>query len=230
MSDRITRQQLKEDPLMRQTAAVADFASQHARILIGAALVVVLLVVGLVLVRSGGRRADEKSAAKLTQAWSDYSRGQLQPAAALAEEILREAGGTNVGKRTLLLMADIQYDQGNYSEAEGYFRRARDAFSTDPILGQAARRGLAASLENQSRYAEAASVYEELAVNAATPAAAAEVRLDAGRNLLRAGNRDEAAAVFEALSENVDNPQVAQSARMRLAEIQESPAAEPDEG
>jgi tetratricopeptide (TPR) repeat protein len=220
MSERLTKQQLKEDPLMRQTAAVADYASHHARLLIGAGLAAVILVLGVVFVRAGSGRADDRAAGKLTEAWSDYSRGALEPAAALSEEILREAGGTKVGKRTLLLLGDIRYDQGNYAQAEENYRRAVKTFASDPILGMAARRGLAATLENLSRFDEAAQVYEELAATNANAAAAAELRLDVGRNLLRAGKNEEASAVFEALSKNIDNPQVAQSARVRLAEIE----------
>jgi TolA-binding protein len=129
-------------------------------------------------------------------------------------------GGTQSGKAALLLYGDVRYAQEQFQEAEQYYRRALDQFEGDPMLGDAARRGLAASLEALNRYEEAAGVYLELADNAPNRILEAEMLMGAARNRLNAGQDQEAIDLYERVSQNPDNIRAAQAARLRIAEIE----------
>ena len=203
---------------MKRTAAAADFAGRHGRALIGGvAAILVIAAVGY-FVTTGSQKAGGKAAGLLTEAWGYYNQNSLDAATSRLDEILNTSGGTNAGKRALLLYGAIRYDQGRYGDAEQYYRRALEAMKADPLQSMAARRGLAASLENEKKYAEAAQVYQDLADAAPDPGMQAELRMDVARNYMKAGQREKAQSIYEELAANTDNPQVAQEAKLRLAE------------
>ncbi len=218
MSDRMTKQQLKEDALMKTTGEAVDFASHHARLLVGLVVGLVAVAAVVFFVRTGGQKAQSRSAGMLTEAWADYNNGSLEPAAARLDDILKDSGGTRAGKQALLLYGDIRYAQGRFTDAAGYYRRAQSAFKGDPILGMAARRGLAASLENDKKYADAARTYQSLADTAPNQVTRADLLLDVARNQLRAGDIEAATKIYQEISDNPENPQAAQEAKLRLAE------------
>jgi tetratricopeptide (TPR) repeat protein len=218
VSDRLTKQQLKQDPLMKRTAEAADFASRHARVLTGGVIAVLVVVAAGYFVSAGSHKAGSRAAALLTQAWGYYNQNQMDAASSRLDELLNTSGGTAPGKRALLLYGAIRYDQGKYGDAEQYYRRALAALKDEPFLGMAARRGLAATLENEKKYAEAAQTYQDLADNAPDGSLKAELRLSVARNYMKAGERDKARAIYHELADNTDNAQVAQEAKLRLAE------------
>ena len=219
MTDRLTKQQLKEDYLLTHTAEAADFVTKHGRVLVGAVVAVVVAAAVVLFVRTGSTRAEDRAAGMLVEARLDYQRGALDAAAARLEDIARNLGGTGSGKAGLLLYGDVRYAQGRYQDAEDYYRRAADAFKSDPLLKAAAHRGQAACLENLSRFAEAATIYRELAGNAPNGVVRADLRMALARNVLKAGNQAEAVGIYEELSHDPENPRAAQDARLRLAEI-----------
>ena len=220
MSERLTKQQLKQDALVKTTADFADFASEHTTLLIAGAVALVLAVIAFNFVRAGAQRADARAAAMLTEAWSDYNRGQLDAASARLADLQREAGGTKPGKQALLLLANIHYDQGKYEQARAEYEQVRSRFAKDSVLGLAAQRGLAATLENLKQYGAAAKIYEQLAEATASHSAAANLRLAAARNFVKAGKTAEALALYQELAADATlEPQVVHAAKLRLAEL-----------
>jgi tetratricopeptide (TPR) repeat protein len=151
-------------------------------------------------------------------------RGALEPAAARLEELISTSGGTAPGKQALILYGDVRYAQGRYQDAAGFYRRAIDKFKGDRILGTAARRALAATLENMKEYDEAAKIHEELLGAETAGQLRAQVQLDLARNLLRSGQTDRAKVLYEEVSVNQDSPLAAQEAQTRLAEIKAAQA------
>ena len=99
MTERLNKQQLKEDPLMKTTADAADFARHHSRLIVGAAAGLLVLAAAIYFVQAGGQRATERAAGMLADARGDYQKGALEPAAARLEELLSTSGGTAPGKQ-----------------------------------------------------------------------------------------------------------------------------------
>lgn len=220
MTDRLTKQQLKHDPLMDRTAETADFITSHARSIVIGVVALVVVAAGITFFRASSSRADENAAAVLADARIDYSRGALEPAAARLDDLLRNMGGTRAGKQGLLLYGHVRYDQGRYAEAETYYRDALGHFGDDPLFGPAARRGLAASLENQDKFLEAAAVYQELAdESGGEPTIRAGFLLDVARNQHLGGKTDAAMAIYESLADSREAPGPARVAKLRLAEL-----------
>jgi FimV-like protein len=219
VNERLTKQDLKDDPLMRHTGEVVDFAQHHVRILLGAAALLLVAVVAVVFVRAAGNRAEDRAAGMLAEARGDLAKGNPDAAAARLHDLLEFHGGTSSGKQALLLNADIRFNQGRYDEALTYYERAVRAFSKDPLLGPAARRGLAAALESQGNHPRAVEVLEALYQEAPAVLVREEVALDLARNYVKLGRDEDAARLYEEVSRTPGNPRLAQSAKELLAEL-----------
>lgn len=220
MSERLTKQQLKHDPLMQRTADTAEFVTDHLKTIIISGVVILGVALTVFLVRAGGERAEERAAGMLAEARTDFMRGALEPAAARLEDIVRNMAGTRSGKHAILLYGDVRYAQGHYDQAEPYYRQAVDNLAGDPVFGPAARRGLAATLESLDRPLEAAEVYQNLADDAQPESLRLDLLLDVARNRLHGGQPELALAIYTELSQKSHiNPAAAQTASLRLAEI-----------
>lgn len=219
MSDKLTKKQLKEDPLLKTTGETIDFARHHMKLLVGGLGAAVLAVLIVVLVRNAGASAEERAAGAVAEARIDFDRGAYEPAAARLTEVFDKMGGTTGGKRALLLLGDIRYAQERYEEAEAAYQQALDAFKNDPLFSTVALRGKAASLESLGRYDEAAAIYQQLADRAETDSMKFDLLFARATNLLRAGKDDDARTVLEQLAAEKGNPQMVRQARLRLAEM-----------
>jgi tetratricopeptide (TPR) repeat protein len=223
MSERLTRHELKEDPLLRETAHVAEFAAKHARLLMGGAVIVIVVVLGAVFMRASARRAEDRAGEQLAQALVDVEQGNLTVAAQRLEDLVGSSAGAPSGKQGILILGDIRYALGNYVESEKLFRQAMDVYGESGLEGRVARRGLAASLENLGRHDEAAALYQGLAADAPTAEARGDLLVAAAGSLARAGKSEEARGIYDRLVEDVTMaPRVVEEARMRLAQIDQT--------
>jgi tetratricopeptide (TPR) repeat protein len=219
VSERLTKKQLKEDPLLRTTGETLDFARHHVRVIVGVLALGVLLVAIVVFARNASRRSEDQAAGLLAAARTEIARGALEPAAARLEELTTNMSGTTAGKQGIFLLGDLHFGQGRFEESAAAYRQALDAFGDDPILGPVARRGLAASLESSARYEEASTAYRDLAAETPSPVLRADFLLAAARNEVKAGRTSEARSLYQELAANEENPQVARDAELRLAEL-----------
>jgi tetratricopeptide (TPR) repeat protein len=227
VTDRLTKQQLKHDPLMDRTAETADFIASHSRTLIFGVLALVLIAAGITYFRTSRERAEDRATGVLADARIDYGRGALEPAAARLDDLLNRMGGTKAGRQGLLLYGNVRYDQGRFAEAETYYREALEHFEEDPLFGPAAKRGLAASLENEGRFAEAAALYRELSSDSAGGEIRAGFLIDAARNEQLAGNTTAALEIYDSVAEDGQAPAAAQLAKLLRAEITTTASSTP---
>jgi tetratricopeptide (TPR) repeat protein len=230
VNERLSKQDLKNDPLMRHTGEVVDFAQHHVRILLGTAAALVVAVVVVVILRGAGARADDVAAGMLAEARGDLAKANPDAAAARLHDILEFHGGTTSGKQALLLNADIRFDQGRYDEALTYYERAARAFAGDPVLGATAQRGLAATYENQGNHAKAVEIYEALYGQTQDPLLRAELGLDLARNYVKLQRDADAERVYQEVAKNPVNIRAAQEAKQLLAEVRSLRAASRDPG
>jgi tetratricopeptide (TPR) repeat protein len=219
VTERLTKHELKDDPLMRHTGEVVDFAQHHVRILLGTAAVLMVTVVVVVVIRSGGAKAEDLAAGMLAEAQADLDKGNPEAAAARIHDILEFHGGTTSGKQALLVNADICFNQGRYDEALTNYERAARAFSHDPVLGPATQRGLAATYESQGNHAKAVEIYEALYKETKDPAIHADLGLDLARNYVKLQRDADAERVYGEVAKNPVNPRAAMEANQLLAEV-----------
>lgn len=219
MTERITRHELKEDPLMRHTGEVVDFAQHHVRMMMIAAGVLLVAVLAVVLVRGAHSREEDKAAGMLAEARGDMDKGNPDAAAARLKDMLEFHGGTMSGKEAILMYADIMYNKGQYDEASTYYAQAVRVVGSNPVLGDVARRGLAATYEQKGDHAHAVEILEKLYSGTSSATLKAEIGLDLARNYVAMDRQQDALRIYDEVGNNPVNTQAAQEAKMRAAEV-----------
>jgi tetratricopeptide (TPR) repeat protein len=220
---RLTKRQIKQDPLVTWTARIEDYASENmTRILIGVGAVA--LVIALVfVVRSARRNAELEASGLLAQAQFELWSGSPARAGELAQQVIDSASGTRSGKIAHLVRGDALLATGDSEGALAAYREFLAREKRDPVLRLSARRGMAVALENIGQYAEAAAAYEELARDDLLPAT--QDLLAASRCLVQAGDDTRARELYQEIIDNHPDEPAAADAKMRLIELEHKSAS-----
>jgi TolA-binding protein len=217
VSDRLTKEELKEDRVATAAIQAVDYARRNARwlaVFIG--LGAVVLVVALVVVQSRTKAAREASLA-LLRAQALTASGSYSAALPQLEALAGKYGSTAAGRQGRLLLGAGQLAAGNAAAAEQAFRAFLASRPSDKLAESGAHRGLAGSLVDQGKNAEGADEYQKAARIVGNPLAA-EDWLQAGLAAQRAGKRDAAAQAFQEVIANYPRSSVITEARVRLRE------------
>lgn len=193
---RIDRKALKEDPLLNFTGRATEWIGKNANLAIGIVAAVVVAVVLLAFWSRG--RVDKVSEADLrvSAVLGNYHAGEYQAALDLAEGVRTTNPGTRAAVLVSFVAGQAQLRLGNATAAEQAFRAYLDERDKAPIYTDAATLGLAASLEAQRRYADAAQQYQDAAAKL-PDGSADQARIDAARCYRNAGNATQARTLLE---------------------------------
>ena len=142
----------------------------------------------------------------------------------LATAELRKAAdryrGTPAGAQAAFALAQLLYDQGKHAEGMAVVERVDAANDA----GRASKAQLlAAGLEGQRKFVEAAARYQEAAAASRFPGQRDALRASAARALTAGGKKTEARAIWAELAKDLASPLV-DEARIRLGELSASPA------
>jgi tetratricopeptide (TPR) repeat protein len=222
---RLTKRQIKQDPLMEWTARIEEFASANLRrILIGVGAVA--LVIALVFVLRGARRdAELQASALLAQAQFQLWTGSPAQAAQLAQQVVDHSSGTRSGRVAHLVRGDALLQTGDSEGALAAYRTFLAREKRDPVLRLSARRGIAVSLENLAQHAEAAAAYEELAREAQDAAPITQDLMAAARCLERAGEVARAEDLYQEILGEYPTEPLATDAKVKLIELEHRTAS-----
>jgi len=218
---KLTKRQIKEDPLVTAAFRGKEFWDEHGRtiLIVAGALVLVLVLGGLVL--RAREQSEQRASGDLFRAEISVLQGDYPTAVQVLKELVDNSPGTTAARRGMLLLGDSQAAMGNSGEAASWYRRALDRAGSDAALRRAARLGLAASLEDARRYAEAAPYYADLAKDAPSDNDRGRALLSEARCLLAAGQTAKGAEVLRAIIALPDAElPLTNAAKVRLGELQ----------
>ena len=239
---RLTKRQMKEDPLLTWTVRIETYLEENLKriaIVVGA----VALAVALVFVWRGmSRGAESEASAQLAEAQFQLWSGNPTQAAESAKRVIDQHGGTRSGRQAHLVRGDALLATGDPQGAMAEYKIFLDHVGGNRELGQVGRRGLAVAAENAKQYADAAAAYEELAreeerllperkkapqMSATLRPEAAVIQdlLAAARCFGQAGEAAKARALYEEITARYGAEPQAADAKLRLAEIAAQAAA-----
>ena len=206
-----------EQPGAELMVPLTNFWYRYGKIVLGVlAGLAVAGAVGFFSMRSR-REAEEAAAGKLAEASLYYWQGDHQRSLALARETADQYGSTPSGKDAHRLAADAAYWGGDFKTAIAEYRRYL-AGKPEGLLGDAARRSLAYSLESDLQYLEAVKEYEAV-VGRFDRGSSAEFLVAAARCLQAANQTPAAVQRLERVLEEFGETEYASQARIVLAEI-----------
>lgn len=197
---RITKRKLKEDKLVTFYFKALDKLEQNAKLIFGVVGAVLIIIAGLVVYGYYDKKAEEQASVELVKAMRAYEIGDYQNAIAQLSVVTGNYGGSRSGKLARFYLANAFYQTNDFANAENNYRRFLSDFSGNDHFLAAAQGGVAASLVQQGRLAEAAKAYEKAAKKYDSVLAAGFL-LQAGRCYSRANNPVKAKEMYELLIE-----------------------------
>jgi tetratricopeptide (TPR) repeat protein len=225
---RLTRRQIREDPLLVWTARIEAFVAENWQRLGIAAGVLVLIAVLAVVLRGARKGAELEASELLAQAQIQLWSQNPVEAAQIAQQVIERSPGTRSGRIAQLVRGDALLKTGDFEGALAAYRSFLEREKRDPVLRLSARRGVAVALEETSQFAAAADAYEELGREAKLDALAVQELLNAARCRDRAGDAARARALYQEIVDSYPKEIATSDAKLRLAEIEHrSPAAVP---
>jgi len=214
---RLTKRQIKQDKFVTFYFKAQDYLAENSRTILYTAGAIVLILVAIFIYNRKQQEKEQNAVMELTKAKREYFSNNYGTAIPVLQNLTQTYSGTESAEVGLYFLASAYYAQGDYSKAEQTFNQFLDA-SDDKILSAAAVSGVAACLEEQGKFAEAAERYREAATeydNFMRP----EYMYDSARCYVLAGNKDVARQVLNRLIEDYSDSRVTDDAEILLAEI-----------
>ena len=194
--DRIDKKELRQDALVNFMGRAGEYAKANANLFIGAILAVIVIVV---LLAFWGRGRSERSLEANVRAEASvgaFAVGEYQTALQMADGVIAGYPGTRAATLSSYVAGQSNLQLGNFIAAEQSFRRYLTSADKEPFYEKSGQLGLAASLEGQQRFAEAANLYLQTAETLADNLAE-QARMDAARCWRLAGSFDQAERLLQ---------------------------------
>ncbi len=221
---RVDRESLKHDAFFDFTSRATAFVSANLSTVLGTVGAVVLAVV-LAVFWSRSRVEKKVESDQLASVLvSSYVAGQYESSIEQAVQLQSTFGGTRAAVLADFVKGKAELQLGRFAPAEQSFRSYLERSSKEPFYQKAAEAGLAASLEGQERFPEAAEKYVALG-NSLTDDQADEMFLSAARAYRFGGALDQARPLLQKIIER--DKVGARPARIELAVLDAVGATKP---
>jgi len=198
---KMTKRHMKEDALVTAAFRATELWERHGRTILVAVGAVVLVAVLAV------------------------NQGDYVSAGPMLKELIDNSPGTRSARDAERYLADVLAAQGKYGEAAAGFRKYIDKAGGDKAAALAGYWGLAAALESNKQFAEAAAAYDEAAKRSATDNERGRAMLGEARSYMRAGQTDKAIETYNAVARlPLAEQPILDAANVRLGELKAKPA------
>lgn len=159
---RLKRKEIRQDPLMKAIVRAQSWLPQYGRLLGIGAVIVLVAVIAVVMVTNMKRSANQEANLAMAQARQMISQGRKDQAISIFQDAADRYSHTQGGAEALYSLAEMVLADGNNEEALELFNRFEREYSKEFMLSLGALTGKATALENLGRFAEAATVYEQV--------------------------------------------------------------------
>jgi len=221
---KMTKRQIKEDALVTAAFRATEIWERHGRtiLVIGAAIVLVAILA--IFITRTRAQSEERAQGELYRAVLAMNQGDYVSAGPMLKELIDNSAGTRSARDAERFLADVQAAQGKYAEAAAGYRKYIGKAGGDGVAALAGYWGLAAALESDKQFGEAAAAYLEAAERSETDNERGRAMLGAARSYMRAGQNDKAIETYQkvVLLPLAEQP-ILDAAKVRLGELEPAP-------
>ncbi len=222
---KMTKRHMKEDALVTAAFRATELWERHGRTILVAVGAVVLVAVLAVFITRTRAQSEERAQGELYRAVLAVNQGDYVSAGPMLKELIDNSPGTRSARDAERYLADVLAAQGKYGEAAAGFRKYIDKAGGDKAAALAGYWGLAAALESNKQFAEAAAAYDEAAKRSATDNERGRAMLGEARSYMRAGQTDKAIETYNAVARlPLAEQPILDAANVRLGELKAKPA------
>ncbi len=198
---KITKKELKEDKFVEAALKAKTYLEENSTQVFVAIAVVVALVILIMVYRNYHEKKVMQATALLGMAQVEYQNMNYAKAREFLNRLFEEYDGTEAATQGYFILANLNYQQEKYDEAETAFKKFIDNYNGSKILKASGLAGYAACLEHRGAHAEAAEYYVKAQKTAPDFVEAANYLYLAGLNYIKAGQKEKAKEVFELITE-----------------------------
>lgn len=215
---KISKRQIKEDKFTTFVLKnKQSFTDNWQYYLIGLAIVV-LVVFGINYYIASQDEKLLEGSELYSKALIDYNNGNVELSLLSLDQILNDYSGSPVAMQANFTLAKFNMQSNNYAEAARYFQLYIDNYKKDKMMSASAYGGLAACLENQANFSEAAAKFMAAFDQLPDGPLASDYQLGAMRNFLLAGDVGSAQQQLDKIKELYDGTEVANKAILLFSE------------
>ena len=207
---KLSRREIKEDPLVTTYVRVQKFIQRHSKQLNIVGLIVVAAIVITVFMGRSKRSAETAAAGRLGIAEMYYWAQDYTRAVGELSNIVDTYSGTKSAGTAAFLTANAYYAQDDYANAEKYFRLYLDDYGHKKMFTASSLAGIAACRESQGAFLEAAQLYERAGTKIGNSSRSPFYLKDAGRCYVLAGEIDKGKAVYETIIDKYTDSSIKQ--------------------
>jgi len=204
---KITKREIKEDKFTTFVFQAKDYVTERWAYFVGAAAVIIIVIVGVSLIRSQGATQMQEAANLYNQALNEYRSANYQLAIVDFKTIMDDYGSTSYGPMAAFNLGNAYFSAKNYTEAKSAFEAYLDKYKGDKYFVTSAIAGIAASLAGSGEFKQAADEYRRAAEKYPDFGLAPEYYLHALDNYVKADEMESAKVVLAKLTNDYKNTQ-----------------------
>jgi len=216
---RISKKQIKEDPLVTTYFKSIDFVKEHQQKFTTGLIAILAVIVLLVMLGRSKKTAEFNASEQLAKANVELSQNKTQEAIDILLSLIDNYSGTKSAANGVYLLAKAYYEKSDYDKSLLHFEKYLDDYGNDKILASAALSGIAASYEQLGRYLEAADNYKKGAVKYPDHFNAARQLFDAGRCYMLQSQFAQAKECYQLIIEKYSESNLKNDAELYLAKL-----------
>lgn len=205
---KITKKKLKEpDEFITLTQRTLLFIETHAKKVITAGIIVVVIVLGIVFYQMWDRKKEADAGQKLSVAMEMYQRvsspyregspSEYKTALGGFDDVIKQYPGTSSGKFSLLHKGNIHFKLGELDEAIKAYQAFLEKAGKETLYRLFGLEGLGYAYEGKKEYAKAIDAYQQIVVMGET-FQLGDAHVSLGRCYERLGKNQEALENYNA--------------------------------
>ena len=203
---RINKKELKKDPLLDSVLKAQTFYEDNKNNITYSVIGVVIVALLVIWVVALQGEEEDRAITLLGKAQVEYDNFNYAKARGFLNELRETLDGTDAELQGTFLLANLEYNEENYSDAKKLFSEFIDEYSGSEILLSSAYAGIGACEDFEGNSVQAAENYE-IASDIAEGSRAPEYLYLAGLNYMNGNDREKAKAVFQKIiDEYPDSP------------------------
>jgi len=215
-TQKLSKEELQEDEFVEGAVRFVEYVQENAQAFIAGLVGIVVVILGVNYFIKTQEQSQADAAALLGDMLIAEQAGQKEEAIRTGEQLQTAYAGTIASAQATVLLGNIQFNSGNYAEAERHFQSYLQNYDPVDVLSLAANNGLAACLEAQGQVEQAAQRYEEIAARHKGLASAGQAIMKAAWCYAQLGDRDKQRALLQSVIDEYARFPVAARARTEI--------------
>ena len=214
--NKLTKKELKKDPLLIFIARATDYFRDEWVKIVGTVLAVVLVVFAATMITNGRKRSE----ANAYDAALSALQSNAPEASALLNAVVDKYGRSQRAADALLRLGNLHFQEKDFEQSEKYFSQFIKKFGGDPLSDFNAYNGLGIALEEKGEPAKAAEVYKKFISQHKNSPFDTLMQLAAAKAFWLAGDKTSAKEYFSKVAKQTIDSQEKQEALYYLEMFQ----------